>query len=264
MKKSQKTWLVGTMAAAFLLGSAGLMQSQAFADSDDSSSAAATSSQGNNVKIGVKPGKHKEGFFGFFHGGQAVKHSADILGIEQSALMEEMKEGKTLLQIAEEKGLTQEQFLEQLTSAVEQSIDTALSEGKITQEQADKQKEGLKDRLSEEIQNTKLMVTKIRGEGPVGLMGFGRMFQEDTLTELLGITKEELQTELQAGKSLAEIAEAKGIAKEQLVNELKEGLTDQLTKLVENKGELFFKPAKPIAPNESGQSGQTSDEVSSS
>lgn len=261
MKKSQKTWLAGTMAAAFLLGGAGLIQSQAFAASDDSSPSAATSSQKNDVKIGA--GQHKERFARFFHGGQAVKHSADILGIEQSALLEELKEGKTLLQIAEEKGLAQEQFLEQLTAAVEQSIDTALSEGKITQEQADKQKEGLEDRLSEEIQHTKLMVTKIRGEGPMGLRGFGMMFQEDTLTELLGITKEELQTELQAGKSLAEIAEAKGISKEQLVNELKEGLTDQLTKLVENKGELSFKPAKPIAPDESSQSDQT-DEVSSS
>lgn len=50
----------------------------------------------------------------------------------------------------------------------------------------------------------------------------------DAVTELLGLTAEEIKTERQAGKSLVQIAEAKGITEEALVNAI---LTEKKTAL---------------------------------
>lgn len=61
------------------------------------------------------------------------------------------------------------------------------------------------------------------------MVGFEKM------AEMLGVTEEQLKTELKAGKSLAEIAQSQGISKEELVNKIKAELTPKLERWVEWK-----------------------------
>jgi hypothetical protein len=51
----------------------------------------------------------------------------------------------------------------------------------------------------------------------------------------LSITEQELATQLDAGKSLADIAQDKGISEDQLVNSIKDNMTSELKKFVERK-----------------------------
>jgi predicted transcriptional regulator len=252
MKKIGSKFMAGTLAAAILVGGGivGLTQTQA------AESGAAVDGQKTHSMAGKQWGPG-----GRDHGKRSMEgrpgldimvESAKLFGIEQKALMEELKTSKTLSQIAQEKGLTEDAFLEKLAAAAAVQLDAAVTAGKLTQEQADKQKSGLSDRLKD-------MVTRagkgreggpgspgrgfegghgpgMTGFGPmgIGMMGFGPMGGE-AVTSLLGLTKEELQAKQKEGMSLSEIAAEKGIAEDQLIAKIKDGMTEQIKKMVQMK-----------------------------
>ncbi len=163
-------------------------------------------------------------------GGNLVEESATVLGIDASALKDELQQGKTLAEIAKAKGLTEEVFLQKLEAAEKTRIASAVSSGKITQAQADKMLSGLADRLKQQIENNHPQ-HDMRGGRRGGPWG-----DHQALAKVLGMTADELQTQLQSGKSLAEIAQAKGISEDQLITKIKDGMTDQLKRFVEQKG----------------------------
>ncbi|MCL6610595.1 MAG: YckD family protein [Peptococcaceae bacterium] len=63
---------------------------------------------------------------------------AKALGLTQEQLKSEFDSGKRLPQIIEERGLTLEQFHQKMLEIKKESLSKAVSEGKLTQEQADK------------------------------------------------------------------------------------------------------------------------------
>jgi polyhydroxyalkanoate synthesis regulator phasin len=106
---------------------------------------------------------------------------------------------------------------DQLSAAMKQAridlINQAVAEGKLDQERA--------NRMIQAIQS---------GQGP-GQPGMGQRGQQgpghglrgpgvppggQAVADLLGLTPEQLRTELQSGKSLAQIAEAKGVSRDTL------------------------------------------------
>lgn len=107
--------------------------------------------------------------------------------------------------------------VDQLKEAQKQAridlVNQAVAEGKLTQERA--------DRMIQAIQS---------GQGP-GQPGMGQRGQQrpnqgqrgqgmpgpgQAVADLLGMTPQDLRTELQAGKSLAQVAEAKGVSRDTL------------------------------------------------
>jgi len=62
---------------------------------------------------------------------------ADALGITHDELEELLDQGKTMWQIAQEKGFTQEQFSELMVKARTEALQKMVEDGVITQEQAD-------------------------------------------------------------------------------------------------------------------------------
>lgn len=89
---------------------------------------------------------------GHFRGGHIVKDTAELLGIEPKALVEQLKQGKTLLQIVQaEKGWSEEEYLKKLTESANRNIDKALTEGKIDRDKADKIKAKFPDKLKKVI-----------------------------------------------------------------------------------------------------------------
>jgi hypothetical protein len=54
----------------------------------------------------------------------------------------------------------------------------------------------------------------------------------DAISSLLGITSEELKTELRSGKSLAEIAISKGVDTQKVIDAIVAGMTEKLTEKV--------------------------------
>ncbi len=79
-----------------------------------------------------KPHKHHP--HGHFRGGHIVKDTAEMLGMEPKALVDQLKQGKTLLQVVQaEKGWSEEEYLKKLTDSANKNIDKALAEGKSGQ-----------------------------------------------------------------------------------------------------------------------------------
>lgn len=232
MKALTKKIVTGTIAASVLLGGAGFLYTQANAESAPGDAQSAPSTAPDKKGFGFKGhGKHE----GFGFQGNLVQETATLLGVEASSIKEGLQQGKTLAQIAQDKGLSEEDYLQKLTDAATQKIDAALSSGKITQEQADKHKSTLSDHLKQAIENTKPTDFKGPKGGERGGHPFGAFGKPEAVAQILGITQDELKTELKAGKSLAEIAQEKGISEDDLISKLKDSLTDQLKKYVESK-----------------------------
>lgn len=106
---------------------------------------------------------------------------------------------------------------------IKDALKGLVSDGTLTQAQADKVATTLDQALPQ------------RGEGPGGhrFGGPGRHglgVHLDEAATLLGLSRDELRTKLEAGSSLTELAKAKGISKASLVDSL---LADLKTRLAE-------------------------------
>ena len=66
--------------------------------------------------------------------------AAQLLGVTEDELKKALREGKSLADLANEKGVDVQKLIDLQVNAWTQKIDQALSEGKITQEQAEKLK----------------------------------------------------------------------------------------------------------------------------
>jgi hypothetical protein len=122
-------------------------------------------------------------------------------------------------------GLSVDQLKEAQKQARIDLVNQAVAAGRITQDQA--------NRMIQAIQNGQLPGGPgmgQRGQGP-GQRGQGQRGQQgpnqgqrgagmpgpgQAIANILGMTPRELRTEFQAGKSLAQIAEAKGVSRETL------------------------------------------------
>jgi predicted DNA-binding protein (UPF0251 family) len=106
-----------------------------------------------------------------------------------------------------------------LKDALKNRIDEAVEAGKLTEEQGD----ALKKRIDSSEVPFLFGGFGRRGFGGHmggGLMFFGRMHRLDAAASYLGLTDEELQAQLQDGKSLAEVAKAQGKSVDGLVQAL--------------------------------------------
>jgi ribosomal protein S20 len=242
MKRIHKTWIIGTLAAGLLISGGFVLQhNQAFANDTNTTPTPKKFQDKHSFERHQAP----RGGFDFGKGGgiRGVIDFSSILGMDKAALKAEIDAGKTLVQIAQEKAnLSEDALLAKLTEAETKKIDTALSEGKIKQEQADKLKEGLADRLKKIVEakphamNFDKKPIPRGGNMPNMPMPGGIGVAPKEIAAILGITEEELATERKAGKSLAEIAAAKGLTEDQLIAKVKDSLTDELKNFVERKG----------------------------
>lgn len=168
-----------------------------------------------------------------------------FLGLDEAAFASEIKSGKTILEIAEAKGITKEQLVEFETKRFNARIDQAVKDGHMTEEQAAKAKEAFSKRAEQGFDGKgAIMMPAI---GVDGVKGSIRVFNggplaeltpsgelpelpmmkdhaiavsllpDDELLSFLGIDKKTFQEEMKNGKTLLEIAESKGITKEQFI-----------------------------------------------
>lgn len=89
---------------------------------------------------------------GHFRGGHIVKETAEMLGMEPMALVEQLKQGKTLLQVVQaQKGWSEEEYLKKLTETANRNIDQAVAEGKLDRDKANRIKAQLPEKLKKAI-----------------------------------------------------------------------------------------------------------------
>lgn len=163
--------------------------------------------------------------------GDCLQTAADVLGMKVEDIQTGLKSGKSLADLAQEKGISADTLIAKLTEKVHVRIDEAVKAGTLTQEKAD----AAKQKLSERIKN--MVETKGLHKFDHGRMGKGGMghIGLDKAAAVIGISKDELSAQLKAGKSITEVAQEHGISKDQLIAKLKEEMTPMLEKFVDSK-----------------------------
>lgn len=156
--------------------------------------AAVVGAQGGN---GGNGGGGRGGF-----GGRGVELQvvADALGLDLTALQTELQAGKTIADIATEQDVELSAIVDAVVATRQEALATAVSDGTLTQAQADAQIELLKANL--DVQFTKTM-TFAGGRDGFGGRGGAQL---EVVATALGIDAATLQTELEAGKTIADIA----------------------------------------------------------
>ena len=195
---------------------------------------------GNNVPL-ILPGIGGlgQGPGGLFGGGPGLKFgfgigpafragddvfatAATYLGLTEAELKTQLGSGKTLAEIATAQGKTADGLVQALYDAQKKQLDAAVTAGKLTQSQEDAILANSKDRLT----------ALVNGEQPALRVGgaFGKILGPslDAATSYLGLTEAELRTQLESGKTLAEIAKAQGKTADGLVQALYDAQKKQL------------------------------------
>jgi hypothetical protein len=144
---------------------------------------------------------------GDHHGrhGDDLAAAATYLGVSQADLLTSLQSGKTLAQVAAAtSGKSVAGLIDALVAAEKTELAAAVSAGRLTQAQADQIATGLTAHVTAEVNGTR------PDHGPGG-RGFGHGAGGDELTAAatyLGVTETALMTQLQSGKTLAQVAAA--------------------------------------------------------
>ncbi|NOU68229.1 hypothetical protein GC096_29820 [Paenibacillus sp. LMG 31461] len=162
-----------------------------------------------------------------------IEESATVIGVDKEVLFKSLKSGKSIVEVAAEKGISEADLTAKLQQLRTTKIETAVKDGKLTADQGEHMKQKLGEHLKF-ILNEKNLLAHHPGHGK---HKFGLKPDTEKLAKSLGMSKDELRAQLHAGKSLAEIAQAKGISKDKLVVSIKDQLTPSIEKWVDHKME---------------------------
>lgn len=138
---------------SFVLGLSGAFLLSAFGFPAHASARHPTHSESGPNKPDAGPSAavkdEKERHRGFF----LIEDSAEIIGIDKSELMQQVKDGKSIAEIAAAKGVQEADLIDRLVAARKQKIDEAVKSGKWTQEKADRIKEKLPEHIRKLVHN---------------------------------------------------------------------------------------------------------------
>ncbi|MDD2234825.1 MAG: hypothetical protein PHZ11_07415 [Desulfitobacteriaceae bacterium] len=164
-----------------------------------------------------------------FKGLNVLGSAADLLGLKRQELKTELQAGKSLKDIAAAKGIETAKFAKELEAALTAKIDQKMQTGRINSEQAATLKTNLAQRIQADLDKKwdEPKGHEFRGNGKGNIKGIYEQVQS-----LLDIDAATLRTELQSGKSLADLAQAKGISKETLVERIQAGIIAKLDQAV--------------------------------
>jgi ribosomal protein S20 len=193
---------VGGVAGA-LIGIPGL--SSASSNSTTSDTSGATGATGATGTTGPDGGRHFRGFFGLRFGADkdVIDAAAQALHLTTEQLLDKLSDGKTTIaDVAEQQHVDLQTVTDAMEAVAKQDI--------------------------QNLVNNPLPVPPKGFPGGPGMHdGFGFVFglpgikdALDPVAKALGITTDELQTDLRNGKSIADIAKAKNVDLDTIVNEL--------------------------------------------
>lgn len=138
-----------------------------------------------------------------------------LLKIDSATLQSELRAGKSLADIAKEKGVDRQKVVDLLVAQQKARLAQAVKDGKVTQEQAAKWSEGLKERTERFVDGKGFFKHRH------GRMGHVKTHLDDT-AQALGMSSQQLIDELKKGKSIAQIGKERGLSEETIVSRLLE------------------------------------------
>ena len=163
---------------------------------------------------------------------QILAAAAEALGITEAELVAELQSGKSIKQVADAKNKDIDTVIAKMTAAMKAHLDEEVASGEHTQAEADAKLAEFKTRVTEMVNKTGLPQRGGKG-GPEGRGGHGpAKFATANLAKVLKLTDAELQTQLQSGKSIKQIADAQNVdiddVKTVLTNDFKAHLDEEV------------------------------------
>jgi hypothetical protein len=200
------------VAAALAIGLAGA--GAAFAAGRLHGSKAAPAVSGSSPVSAAGPGASAGGFFGFGHRAFGPMHAgrggdlataASYLGLDEGALRTQLQGGKTLAQIADATpGKSAKGLIDALVAHEKNEIEQAVTAGRLSRDQANRIEQNLADRVTALVNGT-----FPRGwPGPGFDRGHGPGDDLAAAASYLGLDEASVRAQLEAGKTLAQIADA--------------------------------------------------------
>jgi hypothetical protein len=136
--------LAGGGVAGALLGVPGISGAQS-----TTSEATTTTSPSTSTTVAPDPGARDRGDCHIGPGaGFSAEAAAKALGISEADLRAELRDGKTIAEVAKAKGVEVQTVIDALVADATTRIDQAVTDKDITAERAAAIKEGLKDRIT--------------------------------------------------------------------------------------------------------------------
>lgn len=143
-------------------------------------------------------------------GGAAMTAVAKALGIDEATLRTELQAGKTIADLAKAKNIDTATIVTAIVDAEKVSLTQAVTDGKLTQAQADAMLANAQTRATDMV-NGAMPTGGKGGKGGIGGRGPGGGAAMTAVAKALSTDEATLRTELQAGKSVADLAKAKGV-----------------------------------------------------
>lgn len=156
--------------------------------------------------------------------------SAQALGMDEDALLAELDAGKSIAEIAKERGVDVQTIANALIAADTEYTNKLVADGHVTQAEADESLAGLTESVNWFLDES-VPVFEECGEFIYGPDWF------TISTEALSVDQDTLFTELDAGKTMAQIAQERGVDTQVIVDAITAKETEFLTQLV-NDGEM--------------------------
>ncbi|MCX8095729.1 MAG: hypothetical protein N3D74_06045 [Caldisericia bacterium] len=194
---------------------------------------------------------HPKGIHFKIMGPGIIEEVLKRLNLTQDELKTYWDQGKTLLDYAQDKGITKEKLIETFKSVITEKLDQLLKDGKITQTEKENFLTNIDKRIEDFITKTPPF-KKGKGEPPVEppkngtppveppmgkrFLFDGKGIMEDVLNKL-NFSLDEFKTAVKEGKSLLQFAESKGIKKDELVKVVKDVVLEKVNQLV-NDGKI--------------------------
>ena len=142
--------------------------------------------------------------------GASLATIADALNMTEADLQSALQAGKTVADLATEKGVALQTIVDALLAEQKTLLAQAVTDGRLTQEQADAKLAELATQWPTQLSTA---FTPGQRGGDRGMLGgFGPGQSLSTIATALGITESDLQTAFQAGKSVADVATEQDVA----------------------------------------------------
>jgi hypothetical protein len=114
-----------------------------------------TEEQGERMKERIEagglplfgPGPRFHRHHGPFHA--KLDAAAEYLGLTRAQLREQLQDGKTLAQVARDRGKSAEGLVDALVNAAEQKLENAVEDGRLTETEKRKMLSGLRERITD-------------------------------------------------------------------------------------------------------------------
>lgn len=204
-------------------------------------SATSPESAARSAVVAERPGNPERQFGGRLLAGALIRNTAEVTGQTPAQVLQELQAGKSLAQIAQAKGKTADDVVKAARTRLENGLTRAVGRGRITRARADELLAQFDTEAPRLMSDTGLGAT-IQQRVERRQERAAEVALVRATANVTGLTVQEVRTELRAGKSIAQIAQAKGKTADDVLAELRKAGQERLDGLLKRAQDLVNQP----------------------